>query len=219
MFTMGVYEDLLPQREEVAYFMRRLYNKNLTTCSGGNISLRVADDLALTTPSALDKGELTADQVVLVRMNGENLTPKYRPTIEAGMHLAVLRRRPEMKAVVHAHPAFATAFACMDTPLDIGLSSEVFCMVDVIRQAGFAPPGTEELAAYVGEAMAEADVALMHNHGVITTGPTLLKAFDLIEVVEVTAKMNFIIKGMGGGRGLTDEQKQACNVIFRAGAL
>lgn len=216
---MGVYEDLESERKLVSYFMRRLYAKGLTTCSGGNISLRVGEDLVLVTPSALDKGELQADEVVLVRMDGENLTPKYKPTIEAGMHLEVLRRRPEMMAVVHAHPAFATAFACMDEELDITLSSEVFCMVDIIAQAGFAPPGTEELAGIVGEAMGGADVALMHNHGVITVGATLLKAFDLIEVVEVTAKMNLIIRMMGGKRRLTDGQKRACNVIFRPDSL
>lgn len=213
---MGVYEDLESQRELVAYFMRRLYDKNLTTCSGGNISLRVGEDLVLVTPSALDKGVLQADQVVLATMSGENLTPKYKPTIEAGMHLEVLRRRPEMMAVVHAHPAFATAFACMDgAELDINLSSEVFCMVDVVAQAGFAVAGSEELARITGEAMEKADVALMQNHGVITVGPTLLKAFDLIEVIEVTAKMNVIIKMVGGKRRLTAEQQRACNLVFR----
>ncbi len=206
---MGVYEDLEKQRGEVAYFMRRLYQKNLTTCSGGNISLRVDGDLVLTTPSTLDKGELSPDQVVLVRLNGENLTPKYKPTIEAGMHLEVLRRRPDKNAVVHAHPAFATAFSCMDRDLDMGLSSEAFCLVRAVNQAKYRPAGTKELAEVVGEAMLTADVALMHNHGVITAGVTLLKAFDLIEIVEVTAKMHFIIACMGGGRVLDGDQRKA----------
>ena len=211
---MGLYEELEPQREEVAYFMRRLYKKNLTTCSGGNLSLRGPDGTVLATPSALDKGELAADQILLMTMDGENLTPKYKPTIEAGMHIEVLRRRPEMNAVVHAHPAYGTAFACMDVPLDITLSSEVFCLVSRINQARFAVPGSKELATAVGEAMATADVGLMHNHGVITTGPTMLKAFDLMEVLEVTAKMNVILKIMGGARNLTSDQMTACNVML-----
>lgn len=213
---MGAYEDFAAERESVAYFMRRLYKKDLTTCSGGNISFRVGDDLVLVTPSTLDKGELQADQIVMVTMSGENLTPKYKPTIEAGMHLEVLRRRPEMNAVVHAHPAFATAFACMDTELDITLSSEVFCMIGGVARAGFAPPGTDELVRVVGEAMSKSDVALMNNHGVITCGTTLLKAFDVMEVIEVTARMNVIIQAMGGKRGLTEEQKAACNALFHS---
>lgn len=211
---MGMYEDLQPQREEVAYFMRRLYQKNLTTCSGGNISVRGPDGIVLITPATIDKGELKADQVILVTMDGECLTPEYRPTIEAIVHLEVLRRRPDMNAVIHAHPAFATAFACLDATLDMTLSSEGFLFVEKVARAPFALPGTQELADAVADAMSSANAALMTNHGVITAGPTLLKAFDFIEVVEITAKMNVIVTMMGGGRGLSAEQQAACNVMI-----
>lgn len=201
---MGIYEELATQREEVAYFMRRLYNKNLTTCSGGNISLRGPDDLVLITPSALDKGELQPDQVVLVTMDGKNLTPKYKPTIEVDLHTALFKKRPEIGAVVHAHPAFATAFACMEREILPGLTNETFLLLGEIVQAPFAAPGTKELAELVAKAMHSANVGLMKNHGAVTLGRTLLKAFDLLEVTELAAKMTFITKAMGGGRTLED---------------
>lgn len=199
---MGVYEDLAKQREEVAYFMRRLYNKNLTTCSGGNISLRGPDNLVLITPSALDKGELQPDQVVVVEMNGRNLTPNLKPTIEVDLHTALFRRRPEVGAVVHAHPIFATAFACMDLEIMANLTNETYLVLGEIAQAPFAAPGTKELAELVAETLGKANVGLMKNHGAITVGRTMLKAFDLMEVTEAAAKMTFIAKSLDACRPL-----------------
>ncbi len=199
---MGIYEELAPQREEVAYFMRRLYNKNLTTCSGGNISLRGPDNTVLITPSALDKGELQPDEVLLVTLDGKNLTPKYKPTIELDLHTELFKRRPEVGAVVHAHPAFATAFACMNMEILTSLTNEAYLLVGEIVQAPFAAPGTKDLAGLVADAMPKANVCLMKNHGVITLGPTMLKAFDLIEVTELAAKMTYITKALGACRPL-----------------
>ncbi len=204
---MGIYEELAPQREEVAYFMRRLYNKNLTTCSGGNISLRCPDNIVLITPSALDKGELQPDQVLMVTLDGKNLTPKYKPTIEVDLHTELFKRRPEVGAVVHAHPAFATAFACMNMEILPNLTNETFLLLKEIVQAPFASPGSKELAGIVADAMSAANVCLMKNHGAITLGPTMLKAFDLLEVTELAAKMTFITKALGACRPL-----EACHI-------
>lgn len=211
---MGLYEELAKQREEIAYFMRRLYNKNLTTCSGGNLSMRGPGEVVLITPSALDKGELRADQVAVMDMDGKNLTPHLPLTIEWDLHLQVLKRRSDIDAVVHAHPPHATAFACMDEPLDIGISSEIYLLIDGIANAPYAPPGTGELAANVAGSMATANVGLMENHGVITVGKTMLKAFDLMEVIENTARMNFIARTFGCGRPLSPEQKRVTNAVF-----
>ncbi len=209
-----MYSRFIAEREAVAYFMRRLYNKDLTTCSGGNISLRLPGDLVLITPSALDKGELQADQVALMQMDGVNLTPHLPLTIEWEMHLEVLRARPDAQAVVHAHPPYATAFACMDAPLDIGISSEIYLLLDGIAEAPYAPPGTTELARNVGRSMLGKSVCLMRNHGVITVGKTLLKAFDLMEVIENTAKMNFVAQAFGGARPLSPEEKRVTNAAY-----
>lgn len=211
---MGVYEDLAKEREEVAYFMRRLYDKNLTTCSGGNISRRCPGGVVLITPSALDKGEMRADQIAMMDMDGNNLTPHLRMTIEWEMHLRVLARRPESVAVVHAHPPHATAFACLDQPLDVAISSEIYLLVEGVAHAPYAPPGTGELAASVADSMAGANVGFMANHGVVTVGPSLLKAFDLMEVIENTAKMHFVARVFGGARTLSPEQKRATNALF-----
>ena len=210
---MALYEQLAAERGQVAYFMRRLYNRNLTTSSGGNISLRIDGDLVLLTPSALDKGELTADQILLSTLAGENLSPHLKPTVETSMHFAVYRARPDVKAVVHAHPVFATAFACVDRELDTGLTSEIYMHVPKIGYAPFATPGSDELARIVAESLADANVSLMRNHGAIAAGPTLYNAFDLIESVETAAKITFASTLLSNPTSLTPSQRHAVDLF------
>jgi L-fuculose-phosphate aldolase len=211
---MGYYEELAVQRAEVAYFMRRLYDKDLTSCSGGNISVRASGDLVLITPSSLDKGELAANQVVLVDLSGENLSPELRPTIEMGLHLEIYRRRPDVKAVVHAHPVFATSFSCMGLDIEIGLTPEGIMTVGELARAEYHPAGTEELAAATAEALASANVAVMTNHGVVAAGPSLFKAYDRLEVTEIAAKMTWITSTMNKCNPLDASQRATINTLM-----
>lgn len=214
-----MYDDLEDERIEVASFMRRLYQRNLTTSSGGNISLRCRDDLALVTPSGLDKGELTADRICLIGLGGENLTPGLKPTMEAGMHLEIMRRRPEIKSVVHAHPVFATAFSCLDLELDTGFCSETYMLAPRLGKTAFALPGSLELARLAAEAMTSADATLLGNHGVVAAGSGLLGAFELMEAVETAARINFLVRSLGGGRPLSEGERRLVALSFGTGSL
>ena len=93
--------------------MTRLYDRQLTTASGGNISLRINADLFCITPSALDKGLLTFEDIAVVTLDGKNLTPALRLSIETEMHRLILISRPDCDAVVHAHPTYVSAFTAI----------------------------------------------------------------------------------------------------------
>src|SRR5665648_128875 len=112
------------ERKEVAKFMRRLYNHGLTTTSGGNISLRVTDDIILITPSATDKGRMRWKEVGILTILGENLTPELKPSIESGMHLSIFKKKKEVTAIVHAHPVFASSFTAMNCQINTNLTAE-----------------------------------------------------------------------------------------------
>jgi L-fuculose-phosphate aldolase len=195
-------EQFAAQRKEVAAFMSRLYQCRLTTTSGGNISLRLTDDLFCITPSKLDKANLTGDLVALVTMKGENLTPELPLSIEAEMHRRALITRPDIDAVVHAHPCYASAFTAMKKSINTKLLAESWFLLEEPAFAAYARMGTIDLAQAVSQSLAESNVVLMENHGVLTVGKTLLEAFDLIEVLENSAKMTFITETMeAAGRG------------------
>lgn len=210
------YESCREAREELAYFMRRLYEQGLTTCSGGNLSARVGEGHVIITPSALDKGRMTGDQIGLLSLEGENRTPRLKASIETGMHLAVYRVRPDVRAVVHAHPVTATAFSALTTDIDTKLTAEAYAVLGVPVKAPYALMGSEGLAERVAEAVMGADVVILENHGILTVGPTLLAAYDRLEVLEAAAKMTVAARLLGGASPLNAERLSELDA-WRAG--
>jgi L-fuculose-phosphate aldolase len=198
---MGFYEDLAEGREEVAYFMRRLYNRGLSSSSAGNVSRRIGDRV-LITPAALDKGETRADQIAVVELDGTSLTPQLKPTCELDLHLGVYRNRPDVMAVTHAHPPFGTTFASSGKEIMLSLTIETYALVRKIAWAEFSLAGSAKLAEDTAQALLHANVCLMRNHGVITVGNSLFKAFDLLEVTEMAAKMTWLANSMQSARPL-----------------
>ncbi len=201
------------EREQVASVMRRLYSRGLTTCSGGNVSLRCGD-VVLITPSGTDKGEITAGQIGAVTISGENLVPDLRLSIETEMHLEVYRNRPDVKGIVHAHPATASAFAALDAEIDTRLIAETWHVLGVPVRAPYALMGTKELARIVGQAARKGNAVIMENHGVLTVGDTLFRAFDRMEVLETAARMTWIAATMGVKKPLLDAQLSEIEKVY-----
>lgn len=193
-------------RKEVAQFMRRLYKRGLTTASGGNISVRCSGGI-LITPSSLDKGRIKSRQVGLIAVDGQNLTPGLKPSIEYNMHLAIYRKRKDVNAIVHAHPTVASTFTALMHKIDCTLIAEARAILGTPAFAPYALMGTEQLATEAVLAAEEnTNVILLENHGIVCLGDTLLTAFDRMEVLEAAAKMTIIAKLMGEVTPLSEEQ-------------
>lgn len=205
-------------RKQVADLMSRLYTCRLTTTSGGNISLRLTDDLFCITPSKLDKAHLTADLIAIVTMEGENLTPHLPLSIESEMHRQALLTRKDMQAVVHAHPNYASAFTAMKRPVNTRLLAESWFLLEEPAFAPYARMGTVDLADAVAKCLKTSNVVLMENHGVLTVGTTLVEAFDLIEVLENSAKMTYITETLaatGKGWETSALNEERCEELLR----
>ena len=192
-------------KKEIAYFMRRLYRQKLTTTSGGNISVR-KDKSVFITPSAIDKGEMLAEQVGELDLEGNIIESKHKLSIETAMHLAIYKARPDVSAIVHAHPPYGTAYASSNKTLNSKLTSEGRLVLGNIAFAKYALMGTQYLADVVAKQAQNSNVILMENHGVIALGETLTEAFDKLEVLEFTAKMNFITETLNMRKPLSDKQ-------------
>ncbi|NLF16318.1 MAG: class II aldolase/adducin family protein [Lentisphaerae bacterium] len=182
------------ERDQVAYFMRRLYRQGLTTTSGGNLSCRAGEAHVVLTPSAIDKGEMQAEQVGILTLAGVNETPELRPSIEAAMHLAIYRSHPEVRAIVHAHPVTASFFCACAEGIDTHLTAEAYALLGDPVMAEYARMGTADLAAAVSAGVARGVCVLLRNHGVLTVGDTLLQAFDRLEVLEVAARQTLMAR-------------------------
>ncbi len=196
------------EREAVAATMRRLYRQGLTTCSGGNISLRAGDDHILITPSALDKGIINFRQIAQMTLEGENLSVGLKPSIETDMHLKILRARPDVNAVVHAHPVSASFLTALESgPVRTDLMAEARYLLGDPVFVPYALMGTTALGDLAASVL-KADTAalLLENHGVLCVGQTLLQAFDRLEVLEAAARMSLHAARSAGLSNLTAER-------------
>lgn len=203
------------ERKEVARFMRRLYRQGLTTTSGGNISCRIKDDIIVITPSATDKGRMKWNEVGIISIDGENLTPGLKPSIELGMHLSVYRKNKSVSSIVHAHPLFASAFTAMNSVINTSLTAEARAICGDPAFVPYALMGTAELAELVSDYISRSDILLLENHGILAAGSSLLQAFDRLEVLENAAKMTLIVEMRGGARPLSEERIGEIDKLFR----
>lgn len=203
-------------KQDVAYFMQRLYNKGLTTSLGGNISCRINMDTFAITSSQSDKACITGDLIGLVSSDGSSLNPEVKLSMETFMHLAIYKKRPGINAIVHAHPPMSSFFAVTDKKLNCCLSGEGRAMLGEPVYAPYALMGTKELAEIVSEYALKSNVVFMKNHGVITMADSLIVAFDRIEVTELTARLTILTELCGGASELSKEQVEAIDKFMNA---
>ena len=201
------------EKKETALYMRRLYEKGLTTCSGGNVSQRIGSVIVIT-PSQIDKAFIREDQIAEIEINENNLTPHLKPSMETAMHLAVYKTRPDIKAIVHAHPVTATAFATSNKEINCRLTGETRAIIGIPANAPYAMMGTQTLAERVSDAAKNANVVLMENHGVICFGENLLMAFDRLEVLEAAAKATLITHLLGDKKEIPVNDLKEIDKLF-----
>ena len=198
--------DIIEGKREVALFMKRCYDRGLTTATGGNISMR-AGDIMLITPSGKDKASLSAEDIAEVRIrDGANLTPGKKLSIESGMHRLIYLKRKDAGAVVHSHPLFSCLFSASDYEIDTSIIAENWFLLDKVKKVSYALMGTEELAEAVSEEALHNNALLLENHGALAVGETLLAAFDRLECLEQAAKLTYLSRTVRV-RGLTGEER------------
>ena len=195
------------EREAVCRVGRLLYDRGYVAANDGNISVKVAENRLLITPSGVSKGRMTPEMLLVTDMDGTVIEGDRHPTSEGKMHLEVYRGRPDVNAVVHAHPPVSTAFAVCRRGLETPYLSE---LVAGLGQApcttSFAMLSTEEVPESVRPYLADHNALLLANHGALAWGGDLWEAFDRLETVEHTAKIVLNAQLLGGGVPLTEEE-------------
>src|SRR5919109_2568975 len=191
-------------RHEIVAIGRRLYKKGFVAGAEGNISARLDGRRTLITPSGACKGTLRPQDLLVLDMRGEPLGRKRssRASSETPMHLLCYRLRPEINAVVHAHPPTATGFAVAGVALDRPLIPEIVVALKRVPLAPYATPGSPELSAILEPFLHEHDALLMANHGVVACGGDLMTAYLNMETVEQFARITLAARLAGTPREL-----------------
>lgn len=174
--------------EKIAFYMTRLYDNKLTTTSGGNLSIMDDDGTLWISPSGVDKAHLTAEDIMWVTPDGV-VHGKHRPSTEYPFHLAVLRSRPDLHAVLHAHPAALVAYSLERQLPQMDLIPGVSALCGRIAIAKYALPGSEKLGGYISAEFAKGcDTVLLENHGVVLGAESLERAYMMFEALDFTAR-------------------------------
>src|SRR6187402_1048906 len=193
-------------RADIVEVGRRMYARAYTASNDGNISVRLGGDRLLMTPKNVCKGFMTPDMMCITDLDGKKLQGDRDPSTEMLMHLEVYRQRPDVKAVVHAHPALATGFAVAGIPLDRAVLAEVICTLGSIPIAEYATPSTQELPNAVRQYIKAHDGLLLANHGALTVGTDVFAAYYKMETIEHFAKISLTARLLGGERLISQEE-------------
>jgi L-fuculose-phosphate aldolase len=193
-------------RKEIVEVGAMLHRRGFIAACDGNISVRLNRRLVLITPTAMPKGMIKPLDLVIVDLEGRKLKGRRAVTSEIGMHLLIYRMRPDVNAVVHAHPPTATGFAAAGMALDQPLVCEVVVGLGQIPLAPYGTPGTPELGKTLEPFIPEYDAILMANHGVVTYGADLQSAYMKMETVEHFARIALTTHILGRQQSLEQEE-------------
>lgn len=185
-------DKTLTYREEICRVGKLLYDKGLIAGTEGNISYRLPAGEILITPAGICKGMMNPADLVRIDHNGKPQSKSHRPSSEYRIHLLAYEKRPEINAVVHSHPSYATGFALAGTVIDASGLPEFEVSFGAIPFVPFATPGTTELSDALAKHIGSGCVYLLENHGLVALGTTLLEAFFRTEMAEHCAKALYL---------------------------
>ena len=184
-------------RRDLVEVCRRLHDRRLLGAGEGNVSCRLGRDRLLVTPSGANKGYLRPADLVVVDLAGQKLRGRGRPSTELLMHLAAYAARPDVRAVVHAHPLTAVAFTVAGVAPPDDLLPEAVLVLGPIAVAPFATPGTDEVPASLSPFWKGHEVILLERHGALALGRDLFQAFDRMETLERVCEVAAHARALG----------------------
>ncbi|MBZ5648105.1 MAG: class II aldolase/adducin family protein [Acidobacteriia bacterium] len=191
-------------REDIVRFGRMIHGKGFVAATDGNLSVRLDHDTVLSTPTGMSKGMMEPEDLVVVDMQGKKVMGRRNVSSEIAMHLQIYWLRPDVKGIVHAHPPTATGYAACGLPLNQALVSEIVLALGCIPVAKYGTPGTPELTTALEPLIPQYDAILMANHGVVTYGEDLTRAYMKMETVEHFAKIALVSHLLGRPQLLSD---------------
>jgi len=189
-------------REDIVQVGRLMFDKGWIAANDGNITIRLDEERLMATPTGISKGMMRPEDMLICDLHGDKLCGQRECTSELGMHLAIYQIRPDVRAVVHAHPPVATGFAAAGRALNLALLPEVVIGLGSVPLADYGLPGTPALTEGMLPYIPKYDAILMANHGAVAYGEDVLQAFSKMETVEHFARITLVAELLGGAKVL-----------------
>lgn len=204
-------------KQEMCEIGRRVYNRGMVAANDGNFSVKLNEHEFLCTPTGVSKGFMTPEFICKVNEKGEVLEANdgFRPSSEVKMHMRIYEQRPDVNAVVHAHPMYATTFAIAGRALMEPIMPEAAIFLGGVPLARYATPSTMEVPDSIQEYLQDYDAVLLENHGALTFSDTLLNAYYRMESVEFYARLMYQAEMLGGPKIIPPEKVEELYEIRR----
>lgn len=195
--------SLLHPASQIIMLMERIYKYGMTTTSGGNLSVLDDNGDVWITPSGVDKGNLKSNDIMRIKPDGTQIGI-HKPSVELPFHMEIYKKRPDVKAVIHAHPPASVAFSIVRKIPNVYLVPNINRICGEVGMAKYAVPGSNELGENIAKAFEEGyDTLMMENHGVIVVGANLFDAFMKFETIDMCAKLEIRARHLGEIRPLS----------------
>lgn len=193
-------------KDQITEIIKRIYRAGMTTTSGGNISIKDNQGNIWVTPSAIDKGSLTSNDIICIKPNGA-IIGIHKPSLEFPFHKAIYDKRPDIKSVIHAHPPALVSFSIVRKIPNTNIIPQAKNVCGPIGYATYALPGGKELGEKIAEEFVKGfDAVIMENHGIVVGGIDLKDAYVKFETLEFSARTIIGASIVGQPKYLTQEQ-------------
>ncbi|HZT79307.1 MAG TPA: class II aldolase/adducin family protein [Gemmataceae bacterium] len=193
-------------KEQICDIGRRVYAKGFAAANDGNISVRLNGREVLCTPTLMSKGFLKPEDLCVVDYEGKQLRGTRKRSSEILLHLAVYKNRPDVQAVVHCHPPHATAFAVAGVPIPRCVLPEVEVFLGEVPTAVYETPGTQKFADTIVPHLKASNTIILANHGTVTFGPDLEKAYWNSEIIDAYCKILILARQLGNVNYFSQQQ-------------
>lgn len=213
---MGSRRDHLVK--SIVEVCQKIADKGWVANHDGNVSARF-DDMLLATPTATSKADIVPEMILTLDMAGKKLQGIGKPFSEINLHLAAYRARPDIQAVVHAHPPFAMARGLLGQQLEVAVPEAIVSIGAVIPVARYALPGAAEHDEIIAQALAGCDVFMMAGNGALSAGRDVKEAYLRMELLEHLAKIDHYLMSMGTGTPLVIPAEDKQELLEKRAAL
>ncbi|MDR0335763.1 MAG: class II aldolase/adducin family protein [Planctomycetaceae bacterium] len=184
-------------KEEICDIGRRIYNRGFAAANDGNISFRIDENRIVCTPTGISKGFMKPDDLCVVDMNANQISGHRKMTSEVRQHITIMKHRSDVKSVVHCHPPHATAFGIAREAIPQCILPEVDINMGDVPIAKYTIPGGQEFADAILPFLDKSDIIVQANHGTVSMGPTVERAYFLTEMLDAYCRILLIARSLG----------------------
>ena len=198
--------NFLKVKQEICEIGQRIYQRGYAAANDGNISYRISEKEVVCTPTQICKGFMKPDDLCVVDMDGKQLSGRRPRTSEVLLHLAIMKARPEVKSVMHCHPPYATAFGIAREPVPTCILPEADIFIGDVPITKYAIPGGQDFADTILPFVHQANVIILANHGTVSFGETVEKAFWWTEILDSYCRILMLAKELGRVHQVTGQE-------------